>query len=200
MSETDFQQLKESVIANLRNNLPAHLRYHNYQHTLRVLGVAEFIAGKENISGRELMLIKVGALLHDIGFLNMSKNHEEEGCRIARELLAGYDITEAEQKRICGIIMATKIPQQAHNPSEEVLADADLEYLGTDDFEEIGEGLYQELRHANPALTRAEFNGIQIRFLEAHKYFTGYARQHLDPVKQQHLAALKQNHSSQSAE
>jgi uncharacterized protein len=191
MSETDFQQLKESVVSNLRDNLPAHLSYHDYKHTLRVLGAAEFIAGKEHISGRELMLIKVSALLHDIGFLNISKNHEEEGCRIARELLAGYDITETELSQICGMIMATKIPQQANNPSEEVLADADLEYLGTDDFEEVGEGLYQEMRYSNHTLTRTEFNEIQIRFLEAHNYFTTYARQHLDPVKQQHLEALK---------
>ncbi len=91
------------------------------------------------------------------------------------------------------MIMATKIPQTPTNLLEEILADADLEYLGTDDFEEIGGYLYQELKEINPTLTLNKWNEIQINFIEKHHYFTEYGQKYLSRTKKKHLTELKKN-------
>ncbi|MDA0973125.1 MAG: hypothetical protein O2867_05255 [Bacteroidetes bacterium] len=41
--------------------------------------------------------------------------------------------------------MATKVPQEPKDHLARILCDADLDYLGGDDYDEIAGGLYQEL-------------------------------------------------------
>ena len=72
------------------------------------------------------------------------------------------------------MIRATIIPQKPKTKLECILADADLEYLGTDNFEHIGNKLYLELKHYNPNLSLEEWNEIQINFLQSHFYHTSY--------------------------
>ena len=63
------------------------------------------------------------------------------------------------------MIRATKIPQQPTNLLGQILADADLDYLGRTDFQEIASLLYKELSHQNNLLLEAEWDQIQIKFL-----------------------------------
>lgn len=191
MTLKEFENLKIEIIERLGKNLPEHLYYHSPQHTERVLKAAEFIAKKEKIKGHELLLIKLAALYHDYGFVNTYANHEEEGCRIASEELKVLGIENSDIQKICGMIMATKIPQKTHNILEEIVADADLEYLGTKDFDHISNKLYQELLHRNPDFTLENWNKIQIEFMDKHRYFTDFAKNNLEEKKRKHLNKLK---------
>lgn len=186
-----FTQIYRKVISNLENNLPSWLYYHSPDHTRYVLEKSIFLAEQEQISGRELFLIKVAALYHDLGFIKGREEHECKSCEMAAAELPEFDITPNEIERICGMIMATKIPQQPKNLSEKILADADLEYLGTDSFYEISERLYKEIRHSQPQLSRQEWNEIQVKFLSNHSYHTTYCKKYCEEVKAAHLAELK---------
>ena len=88
------------------------------------------------------------------------------------------------------MIMATKMPQSPQNKVEAILADADLEYLGTDSVEEKAENLYKELQHLNPALTKSQWLKTQISFLQAHRYFTRFCKENRQPAKQVYLNKL----------
>ncbi len=191
MTSKEFDRHKIDVLDRLRNKLSKHLYYHSPQHTERVLNAAEFIAKKEKIKGRELLLIKLAALYHDYGFVNTYANHEEEGCRIATEELNALGFKEDDIQKICGMIMATKIPQKAYTRLEEIVADADLEYLGTKDFDHISNKLYLELLYRNPELTIEKWNKIQVDFMENHNYFTEYAKKNLEEKKRKHSQKLK---------
>jgi uncharacterized protein len=79
--------------------------------------------------------------------------------------------------------MATKILQTPTNKLEEILADADLEYLGTDAAAEIAHKLFKELQSINPALTAKAYNTLQIFFLNSHHYFTNYCKENKDPLR-----------------
>ena len=120
------------------------------------------------------------------------KNHEEASCKIVRKDLKGV-VQADDLDRICGMIMATKIPQSPKNHCERILADADLEYLGTKSFYAIGELLYKELKHFEPNLTLKEWNKTQILFLSEHKYNTKYCKQYREKYKQKHLKELIEN-------
>jgi HD superfamily phosphodiesterase len=188
-----FENIKTSVIYLLENELPDNLFYHNVSHTLRVLEQAIIIANYEKVTEQELFLIKVAALFHDTGFTKAYANHEEESCKIAEKELTNYNFSEIDISTIKGLIMATKLPQTPYTKLEMILADADVEYLGTDLFLEIGNRLYKELQSKNKELTISDWNQLQIKFLTNHSYFTSYCKQFRDVVKTKHLQALKDN-------
>jgi hypothetical protein len=88
------------------------------------------------------------------------------------------------------MIMATKIPQTPHTQLEKILCDADLDYLGRDDFYETGKRLYQELSSRGYVETEREWNLIQKTFLEGHRYHTSFARKNREALKQQHVQEI----------
>jgi len=192
MTETDFEKLKVNILQQLKDNLSQYLYYHSSKHTERVINSAIHIAEKENVSEQELFLIKIAALFHDTGFLTTYENHEEEGCQIAIEQLKKYQLSQAKMEAICSMIKATKVPQVITNKLDAILADADLDYLGTDDFNSISNLLYKELQHRNPKLNEKDWIKIQIHFFESHYYHTDYAIANLKSKKQEHLEKLKE--------
>lgn len=186
-----FKEIYQDVINTLEKRLPQWLTYHNVDHTKYVLKQAECIAIFEGIPGQALGLVKVATLYHDTGFLSDRENHETLSCRFAsRDLQESF--SEDEIDKICGMIMATKIPQKPTNLNEKILADADLEYLGTTDFLKYSRKLYQELLHYNPALSLREWDEIQIDFLSNHSYHTNYCRQLKEPIKRKNLEMVRE--------
>ena len=186
-----FKNAAEFIIQKLRNELSPKLSYHSVAHVLDVYDAAEKIGKAENISAAEMKLVLTAAAYHDSGFLKGAKNHEEESCRIVRENLPGFDYQPNQIEQICGMIMATKIPQSPKNYLEEILADADLDYLGRDDFFTIGNQLFAELTNFGTIKTVHEWDELQVRFLESHHYFTKTALQLRQAKKEAHLGQIK---------
>lgn len=182
--------MKNFVISLLKDNLPATYYYHNYKHTLYVIDKALEIGKSEGCTTEELELIQTAALWHDTGYIRTYKNHEEESCLLAREYLPGFGYSAEYIEKVCGMIMATKIPQLPKNKLEEILADADLEYLGSDCFITKADGLFREMQSLNNQLTIDKWNSMQVSFLEKHHYFTDFCKQHKESKKQQHLQQL----------
>lgn len=187
----NWNDLYTNVMGCLKEKLSPKLTYHHWKHTEHVVEMAELIGHKEHCSEDEIILIKTAALFHDAGFVNpITDSHEEESIRYAQKRLPEYGYSKNEIEQIIGMINATKIPQNPQNKLERVLADADLEYLGTDNFIYIGNKLYQELKHENPTLSITEWNEIQIRFLQAHVYHTNYCLHYRTEKKEQNLQLL----------
>lgn len=102
-----------------------------------------------------------------------------------------YGYTADEIAKICGMIMATRIPQTPHNLLEQIIADADLDYLGRPDFFDIGEELYVELKHMGIVNNAAEWNRFQIQFLEKHRCFTNFSQKLRKETKKEHIRLLQ---------
>lgn len=187
----DYQGAKDFILGKLASELSDKLYYHGLHHTLDVLEVTENLCALMHINAYETILLKTAVLFHDTGFIESSANHEERGCEIAREHLPTYNYHENEIERICGMIMATKIPQCPQNQLEEIICDADLDYLGRSDFYSIGTTLFKELSAFGVVNSEEEWNRIQVRFLESHGFFTPVNRERRRPEKLLHLANLK---------
>ncbi len=186
-----FENVGRFILNKLRLELPTALFYHSVLHVKDVYAAAEIIGRQENISEQEMKLLLSAAWFHDAGFSRGPKDHEEESCRIARQFLPDFDYTEEEIEQICGMIMATKIPQSPKNHLEQILADADLDYLGRDDFFETGDKLFRELSIFGFLNTEDEWNRLQVRFLESHHYFTPTAIRLRQAKKEAHLVLVK---------
>lgn len=187
-----YSAVKKFILEKLTEGLSPQLTYHGLHHTLDVLSVTENLCDELKVSPHDKTLLKTAALFHDSGFTVSNVGHEETGCEIARENLPNYGYSEADIEKICGMIMATKIPQSPQTDLEQILADADLDYLGREDFKPIGDTLYQELKTFNIIKTEEDWNRLQIRFLEGHGFFTKYNLEHRQPKKLEHLAELKE--------
>jgi len=176
------------ILEKLKVDLPEYLLYHSVSHMRDVKVQAMRIATSEGITNQEdLDLLETAAIYHDCGFLSTYTNHEEKGCEIAREVLPDFDYTPAQIKVIEGLIMATKVPQNPKSKLEEIICDADLDYLGRDDFFTIGDYLYEELLHIGVIKDEMSWNLLQIKFLTAHHYFTQTNIKDREPLKSENL-------------
>jgi len=187
----DSSGARAFILEQLRSRLPAERTYHSLEHTLDVYASAISIAEQEGVTGDGLVLLKIAALYHDAGFLAHDTDHEEAGCRLVREVLPGFGFNARQIELICDMIMATRIPQSPRNKLARILCDADLDYLGRDDFERIGATLFQEMRTYGVLRTEREWNELQVRFIERHSYFTQTNKQLREPAKQAHLAKVR---------
>jgi uncharacterized protein len=187
-----YKIIESNILLKLRNGLSKDLTYHTVQHTLDILKNAERIAVNENINSEEdLFLLRVACLYHDSGFLVTYKGHEEESCNLARKDLPVFDLSKKQVDIICRLIMATKIPQSPCNKIEEIICDADLDYLGTADFFTISNSLYLELKNKGLVNTKKEWDLIQISFLKEHHYFTATDKKLREQQKLIHLKMIE---------
>jgi uncharacterized membrane-anchored protein YitT (DUF2179 family)/predicted metal-dependent HD superfamily phosphohydrolase len=187
----DFESAYSFLIGKLEKELPLYLHYHNAEHTKDVLSAAEKLALSEDISGNDLTIIKTAALFHDSGFLETYTDHEEISFDMAIKWLPQFGYNKEEIEKICVLILCTKIPQAPQNKLAEVLCDADLYYLGTDKYFLNADKLYKELHEAGFVKNRDEWQIEELKFVEAHHYFTNSARKKLDSRLSQTVANLK---------
>ncbi|RYY69064.1 MAG: HDIG domain-containing protein [Chitinophagaceae bacterium] len=180
-------------VQDLLKSLPAAYSYHNVNHTLSVQHQANAIAQQLGITGRDAALIDAAALWHDTGYLITYAGHEEASCGLARKHLPEFGFSQQEITAICSMIMATKLPQAPQNIGGEILADADLAYLGTTSAAATAETLFEELSAIKPGFTRQQWRTQQLDFISHHQYFTIPCQEKFEPLKQVYLAALRKN-------
>jgi uncharacterized protein len=187
----NFKEVEQHIVGILKRDLPNNLYYHGLHHTMDVLRSAELIGKQEKLTEDEMLLLKIAVLYHDSGFTKTYRNHEEVGCDMAKADLPGFGFTDKEIEIICGMIMATKIPQNPKNKLEYIIADADLEYLGTDDFDRIGRTLFDEIKLYLNVESERQWNIIQMNFLKGHTYYTNFCKKHREAEKQKHLKEIE---------
>lgn len=188
-----LEAIRSNILLKLEKDLAKDLYYHCLEHTVDVDVQAKRIALEEGITDKEsLFLLEIACLYHDSGFLNTYKDHEVESCRIVRKDLSTYrNISPDQVQIICGLIMATKIPQTPLSKLEQVICDADLDYLGRDDFDTISNNLYLEVKARNFVTNENVWNLIQVNFFKQHCYFTDTNKNLRAAVKQQHLEVIE---------
>ncbi|MFN0215026.1 MAG: HD domain-containing protein [Saprospiraceae bacterium] len=189
----DYRAAKKFILSKLRNELSDRLVYHGVHHTLDVLKMAAELCEREGVGEHDQVLVKTAALFHDAGFIkNKHAGHEAEGCILVRETLPKFGYATTDIECVCSMIMATKIPQSPNTLLEEILCDADLDYLGRDDFFAIGETLFEELQSYQLIGDEQSWNRLQVSFLNAHQFYTRTNKELREPVKRQYLEDLQE--------
>ena len=183
------------IVLELLLKLAPELYYHSISHTLDVFRTSRNIALSEGVSDSDLELIQVAALFHDTGFLEKSIGHEEISCKLAQNSLGHLGFDKKQISSVCDMILATKIPQQPTDLLGQILADADLDYLGRADFPVIADLLFKELSHQNNLLLESDWDQIQIKFIRNHHYFTKTSIELRTEQKKNHLQALIEKYS-----
>lgn len=176
----------------LRARLRPDLAYHNLWHTEQdVMPAAAKLAELAALDSDAVELLRVAAAFHDLGFIVRAAEHEQLGADLAAEHLPGFGFAPAEINAIRGMIMATRLPQSPRTPSEEILADADLDVLGRDDFLPRNRALRDELASLGRSFTDSQWLSSQLGFVAGHRYFNPHARALRDDGKARNVGELQ---------
>jgi len=180
----------EEVILEKLEALPGDLYYHNLKHTVDVVTQVELIGKSEGVNSEQMLLLKTAALFHDIGHLVSYDHHEEEGVKMARQMLPEYYYTPHQIERIANLIMATRMPPNPSDLLEKIICDADLDYLGRTDFVPVAYNLYKELKIRNKVNSFEDWKRIQIGFIRRHSYYTRTAQRLREVNKKRQLEKI----------
>lgn len=167
-----YEKAYHFLIAKLKDELPANLSYHNVEHTRHVIEAASYLGMKENISERDMVLLKTAALFHDAGFMKNFLEHEKLSCIYAREYLPLFEYSPEEIDQVCEMIMATRLPQKPTGELSKLLCDADLFYLGGEEYEEFSKKLFNEFKINGLIDSTLDWDMRQSDFLLTHHYFS----------------------------
>lgn len=186
-----YINIRKKILEILGTELPKELYYHGLHHTIDVLNVCNQYIKREKLDRHASKILRLGALLHDIGFTVSIDEHELRGAEIAERLMLEFDFTQTDIDAVKGLIMATRIPQSPNNILEEILCDSDLDYLGRGDFKVISNQLFKELKFNDVVSDVSQWNMIQIKFLELHQFHTLFAKKNRQPQKEKRIDELK---------
>jgi hypothetical protein len=169
----DFQAARDFITEQLRTGLKPQLAYHSIDHTLDVYESAMRIAKGENLDDHNIALLKTATLMHDAGMLVTYTGHEQAAVELAHLWLPKFGYNPVDIQEVSLMILATKLPQKAETQLQQIICDADLDYLGRDDFFMIAHRLRYEWNTLKiKETTLREWYILQVNFLETHSYFT----------------------------
>jgi uncharacterized protein len=192
MTLQNFEQAKQYALQRMQKELSPGLYYHGLQHTTEdVVPAAERLADGEGVTWEALDLLLTAAWYHDLGFIEARAGHEAIGARIAAEVLPGFGYNSEQVHIVRGIIQATVVPQSPLTPLEQIMADADLDVLGREDFMLRNSDLRRELAFFGQESTDIQWFSGQLKFLETHAYFMATGRALRDAGQAANLASLK---------
>jgi predicted metal-dependent HD superfamily phosphohydrolase len=194
-SSINYMKAERHIMKILEDTLSPKLLYHSINHTIDVTQAVERLALMEGITDEDLFLLKSAATYHDAGFVEQYDKNEEIGIRMARDILPRYGYTTVQLDVIDGLIKSTEIPQSPKTHLEQIMCDADLDYLGRDDFHVIADYLRRELREHGKLNSDRLWDEIQIKFLNQHTYFTKSAIKLRQEKKEKHIREIEERYA-----
>jgi uncharacterized protein len=177
MDHPDFRQARLYALRRLERDLDPCLFYHSIAHTRdEVVPAAERLAIAQGVGGGELLLLLTAAFYHDLGFAHHGNGHEIASVRVVNQVLPGFGYTREQLRLISGMILATDPSRGPSTHLEAILADADLDILGSDRYLSRSYDLRRELEEQGQVMSDEEWYRHQIQFLQEHHYWTQSAR------------------------
>lgn len=187
-----LKETRDFAEGMLTNDLPKQYIYHSLSHTQSVVDAVLDIGRNSQLSDEDLETVEVAAWFHDLGYTVSKDEHEDRSIEIARGFLAGRNVASEKIDQIAGCIQATKMPQSPKNILEEVICDADLIHLATDQYCDLAIRLKTEMEFTkNLVLTEKEWMGMNADFLSEQQYFTPYAQEKYSKGKLDNLEFVR---------
>ena len=195
MTEEQFRVLSaaQDFVSDLfTNKVDKAIHFHTLQHTQEVLTGCETMADYYHLADEDRFALMLAAWFHDTGYSSgKAMGHENVSVELATRFLTDHKVNQNVINKVVGCINATRLPQNPTSLIEQIMCDADLFHLGTSDFKEKNRLLREELNDfGNMELSKKDWRKKNIEFLTKHNYFTSYAKEHLDPLKQVYLQEL----------
>jgi predicted metal-dependent HD superfamily phosphohydrolase len=193
MEKSDIVAAAETfVVSLLKDSLNDDYQFHNIGHTLQVRQAAVSIGTKEGLSKEALEILELAALFHDTGFSVTYQDHEAASQEIAAQFLQNQGYPEPASREVGRAIQATQASAAPLNLVGQILRDADMYHLGSDDYPEYLKALRHEWRvFLQRQYADAEWLRLNLEFLKKQVYFTPSAWLEYGLGRENNLRAIK---------
>ena len=160
-----------AVVPLLETQLAPTLTYHTLRHTTTVVKEARALAAAAGLGPAETEALLVAAWWHDTGYLDAYDGHEYRSMERAATWLTAQGVPADRIQLVQRLIRATHRDEAAETELQQLLVDADMSNLASDDFQASAELLRTEWE-ASLGRTYASENWaeLQLTFMRAHLY------------------------------
>ena len=188
----DILKISEDYAKNLlKDKLSSVYTYHNLDHTIQVVDKIKILAKEENISPEDTENLLLAGWFHDLGYVDDANNHEEESRKIASDFLKQHRFPEERIAKIGELILATDKFYKPKNHLEEIIKDADMYHLASDDYFRICENLRQEIKEVHhQKFSKLQWAELNITFFAKHQFYTKFAKENWQPEKEKNVEKI----------
>ena len=179
------------ALLRLEDELPPIFLYHGIDHTREVIEAAKYFAALEDLSQYQTDILITAAAFHDLGYIDGAPGHEERSAQEARKVLCDFGYTRIDAEAVAELILATRLPCQPKNILEAVLCDADIAYLGGNDFYLHIAKFRAELSILGKDFPEQEWWEFQLKFLSGVRFHSPAARKCCARALQKRIQELK---------
>ena len=185
-------KISEDYAKNLlKDKLSSVYTYHNLDHTIQVVDKIKILAKEENISPEDTENLILAGWFHDLGYVDDADNHEEESRKIASDFLKQHQFSEERIAKIGELILATDKFYKPKNHLEEIIKDADMYHLASDDYFRICENLRQEIKEVHhQKFSKLQWAELNITFFAKHQFYTKFAKENWQPEKEKNVEKI----------
>ncbi|MES1217993.1 MAG: Pycsar system effector family protein [Bacteroidota bacterium] len=176
----------------MKANLPETIAFHTYSRTAKVARICDTLSIQSDLKESEKMLLHLAALFIDIGYCIDPKNSASASAGLARNYLSQKGLDDGAIKVITESLEAIGYPQQPVSLVAQYLCDADMYYLGSNNYSLNTELLRKELNLVDKVnFQDKEWIRKQLQILEDHTYFTSEARKLFKKRKKNNILLLQ---------
>ena len=189
----------EMYIEKLFNErLDSKFSYHNFEHTKNVVSGIEILCKAQKINEETKTILLLAGWFHDAGYVDGCENHEKKSIEIALEFLKDKKISADIQEKVTELIMATTYNYTPKNLLEKIIKDADNVHLANENYPNTLEQLREEWEVSiNKTYCNTDWFVLNIDFLKNHTYYTKFAREKWQNLKEINLKTIEEKLQNQ---
>ena len=191
----DILKQSEDFAKNLfKDRLSSAYTYHNLDHTIQVVEKIKMLAKEENIGTEDTENLILAGWFHDLGYISDCDHHEDASRTIAENFLKEQGLELGRITKIGELILATDKFYKPKNHLEEIIKDADLYHLASDDYFRICENLRLEIKEVHQQkFSKLKWSELNITFFAKHQFYTRFAKENWQPVKEKNVEKILEN-------
>jgi predicted metal-dependent HD superfamily phosphohydrolase len=193
MEDNIIKRIAQYVTGLYAEYAHTNLAYHTLEHTKTVVRRVQEIIEHYQLSEKDTLVVYAAAWFHDTGHLFSDvPKHEEKSIELMRDFMQKEHNDEHLVNEIAGCILATRMPHEPKNFTQEIICDADTYHFGTKGFKKTNKLIKKEFILRNYTTVLQDWDRNTLGILEKHVFFTSYCKVLLEEGKRKNIERLKE--------
>lgn len=182
----------EMHVREIYSKIPRFYRYHTLKHTIAVVESAKLIVREDGLTEHDGLLAEAAAWFHDVGYLRSLADHESMSAFRSLLFLTRLGINGNDVELIEQSILVTKLGAKPQSLVQQVLCDADMAHLASDDFLLWSDRLRKEWGAIRGLImTDREWIQNNINFMRTVQFHTTYGKTVMRPQMEANMRTLE---------
>lgn len=186
-------EAKKFISDLFKERLDCKYSYHNLEHTQNVVKAIEILCEQEETGPQMTGILLLAGWFHDAGYVEGDENHEQKSIKIAMEFLKDQNTSDEIQQKVSALIAATTFNYTPKTLFEKIMKDADHAHLAHENYPNVLGSLREEWATCREqTYCDIDWYQLNVEFLKKHRYYTKFARENWQQLKEENLKLIEQ--------